>query len=164
MQKFLSFWHKFAAVIMMILGIVIALIMAGVSGIAISDANAWGKPSEAVASVVIFSISVGALGLTTIFGFLSLFVKGVKWLSNFGKFIIMSISFLLLLIAAIASGIAIANLDSRWTSFPDVISKLNISLFSISLIILGMYVIFGIITAGYRAKVKKAKNSVEANY
>lgn len=163
MQKFLSFWHKFAAVIMMILGIVIALIMAGVSGIAISDANAWGKPSEAVASVVIFSISVGALGLTTIFGFLSLFVKGVKWLSNFGKFIIMSISFLLLLIAAIASGIALTN-DSSWTNFQNVKDKLNISLFSISLIILGMYVIFGIITAGYRAKVKRAKNSVEANY
>lgn len=162
MQKFLSFWHKFAAVIMMILGIVIALIMAGVSGIAISAADAWGEPSKVVTSVVIFSISVGALGLTTIFGFLSLFVKGVKWLSNFGKFIIMSISFLLLLVAAIASGIALAN--SSWTSFPEVKDKLNISLFSISLIILGMYVIFGIITAGYRAKVKRAKNSVEANY
>ena len=159
MNKFLSFLYKFSSVIMMIVGVLVSLILAVLTGLIMTDKELWSNPSNDVWTVVVFSVSVGGLGLSTVFGFLSIFFKSAKWLSKFGKFIIMTIAFVIMLFAAIYTGQQLSASENGWTNFDTWQRKALISIFSIMVIILSMNFVFGILTANYRRKLRKQANN-----
>lgn len=154
MKKFFAFCSKFAGIILLIIGIVAAILWALQSGLAITKAGAWGHPDLDVKSTIGFSISVGGLAMITVFGFLAIFIKRIKWLANFGKFIIMAISIALVLGLVIQSGIWLS--DHSWTKFETTEAKATIGIFSVGLILLTMNIVFGIFSIGYKKGAKAA--------
>ena len=166
MNKFLSFLYKFSSVIMMIVGVVVSILLIAATAISLSENDnvGWKDPSSienGIWTVVVFSIAVAGLGLSIIFGLLSVFFKSAKWLSKFGRFIIMTIAFVIMLFAAIYTGKELTN-TSGWNIFPTTRAKINISIFSIMVIILSMNVVFGILTANYRIKLRKQANTANS--
>ncbi|MDE6289578.1 MAG: hypothetical protein K2L64_02335 [Ureaplasma sp.] len=166
MNKFLSFLYKFSSVIMMIIGVLVSIFLIAITAIYLSTSKdgvtGWSDPSvleNGIWTVVVFSISTAGLGLSIIFGFLSIFFKSAKWLSKFGRFIIMTIAFVILLLAAIYSGQNLSSKPNGWTEFNDGWAKARISIFSISVILISMNFVFGILTANYRRKLRKQANN-----